>query len=75
MNITRFGHIARLICFDDLQLTSSIVHQLLVTLEDFNGNVRQATYSSFGVAREDQGYELEFLGTYDGNAGNILYMI
>lgn len=44
----------------------------MVTLEDFQGNKKQAKYSIFAVADEEHGYALELLGSYTGNAGMIL---
>lgn len=46
------------------------MHELLVTLEDFEGNTKQAAYSMFAVADEEHDYALELLGEYNGTAGN-----
>ncbi|KAH8284932.1 hypothetical protein KR054_002932, partial [Drosophila jambulina] len=46
--------------------------ELLIQLEDFEGETRYARYDNFKVGDEDSSYELKSLGRYSGNAGDAL---
>lgn len=52
-----------------VQLTSAKLHELYVWMEDFDGSVHYARYSTFGIAGCDQNYMLNLLGDYSGTAG------
>ena len=70
-----FGNIAAeyFIGLDKLhEITTSILHELLIVMEDFNGTSRYAKYNSFGIGPEEQEYILNLLGNYDGTAGDGL---
>ncbi|KAM6897763.1 LOW QUALITY PROTEIN: microfibril-associated glycoprotein 4-like [Xenentodon cancila] len=47
-------------------------YELLVEMEDFEGNKAFAGYSSFSISPESFGYTLEVSGFTDGGAGNAL---
>uniref|UniRef100_A0A3P9HFT6 Fibrinogen C-terminal domain-containing protein n=1 Tax=Oryzias latipes TaxID=8090 RepID=A0A3P9HFT6_ORYLA len=47
-------------------------YELLVDMEDFEGNKAYARYSSFSIGPEDEGYKLEVTGFTDGGAGDAL---
>uniref|UniRef100_A0A3P9M073 Fibrinogen C-terminal domain-containing protein n=1 Tax=Oryzias latipes TaxID=8090 RepID=A0A3P9M073_ORYLA len=47
-------------------------YELLVDMEDFEGNKAYARYSSFSIGPEDEGYKLEVTGFTDGGAGDSL---
>uniref|UniRef100_A0A3P9HFB2 Fibrinogen C-terminal domain-containing protein n=1 Tax=Oryzias latipes TaxID=8090 RepID=A0A3P9HFB2_ORYLA len=47
-------------------------YELLVDMEDFEGNKAYARYSSFSIGPEDKGYKLEVTGFTDGGAGDAL---
>uniref|UniRef100_A0A3B3D2F4 Microfibril associated protein 4 n=2 Tax=Oryzias melastigma TaxID=30732 RepID=A0A3B3D2F4_ORYME len=47
-------------------------YELLVDMEDFEGNKAYARYSSFSVGPETEGYKLEVTGFTDGGAGDSL---
>ncbi|KAJ0060039.1 hypothetical protein NL108_002827 [Boleophthalmus pectinirostris] len=53
-------------------LSSRKPHELLVEMEDFEGNNASARYSSFSVGSECDGYKLQVSGFIDGGAGNSL---
>uniref|UniRef100_A0A0A1WR84 Angiopoietin-4 n=1 Tax=Zeugodacus cucurbitae TaxID=28588 RepID=A0A0A1WR84_ZEUCU len=72
---TGFGNIGGefFIGLDKLHaLTSSAVHELLITLQDFEGNSRYARYSLFAIGNEKEDYALNLLGEYEGDAGDSL---
>uniref|UniRef100_A0A1I8P1H5 Fibrinogen C-terminal domain-containing protein n=2 Tax=Stomoxys calcitrans TaxID=35570 RepID=A0A1I8P1H5_STOCA len=54
------------------KLTTSRPYQLLIILEDWEGDRRLALYDFFAVGSEDQQYPLLSLGSYSGNAGDSL---
>lgn len=54
------------------QLTQRKRTELLVDMEDFEGNKVYARYSSFSVGPEADGYRLTVSGFTDGGAGNSL---
>ncbi|XP_055383811.1 fibrinogen C domain-containing protein 1 [Condylostylus longicornis] len=70
-----FGNIAGefFIGLDKLYaITSNRLHELLILLQDFEGNARYVRYSSFAIGSEKDMYALNILGDYDGNGGNSL---
>jgi hypothetical protein len=54
------------------ELTSSHLFELMVTIEDFNGEKRFAKYAGFAVSSEAGGYAINVLGKYSGDAGDAL---
>lgn len=54
------------------ELTSENLHELLITIEYFNGEKRSAKYSVFAISPEVNGYALSVLGKYSGDAGDAL---
>jgi hypothetical protein len=54
------------------ELTSSHLYELMITIEDFNGEKRFAKYAGFVVSSEAGGYALNVLGKYSGDAGDAL---
>lgn len=46
--------------------------ELYVALEDFNGTTRSAKFDEFAIGNEEDGYALNVLGAYTGNAGDSL---
>jgi ficolin len=44
--------------------------ELRIDLEDFDGNMRYATYNRFSVASADDNYRLD-TGAYSGDAGML----
>uniref|UniRef100_A0A1I8MFB2 Fibrinogen C-terminal domain-containing protein n=1 Tax=Musca domestica TaxID=7370 RepID=A0A1I8MFB2_MUSDO len=53
-------------------LTASAIHELLITLEDFQNHSRYARYNLFAIGNEMESYELKLLGKYEGDAGDSL---
>lgn len=53
-------------------LTASSVHELLITMEDFQNNRKFARYDLFAIGNEQESYELKLLGKYEGDAGDSL---
>ncbi|XP_052069020.1 angiopoietin-related protein 7-like [Mytilus californianus] len=49
--------------------TSEGNYQLRITLEDWNGDTRYATYNTFSLGNEDSSYKLT-IGGYNGTAGD-----
>ncbi|XP_055686863.1 angiopoietin-related protein 7 [Lutzomyia longipalpis] len=54
------------------EITSSRIHELLIHLEDFEGERRIAKYDSFAIGGEKENYALVLLGKYSGDAGDSL---
>ncbi|XP_073345450.1 microfibril-associated glycoprotein 4-like isoform X1 [Pagrus major] len=54
------------------QLSQRKKYELLVDMEDFEGNKVLARYSSFSVGPESSGYTLNVTGFTDGGAGDAL---
>jgi hypothetical protein len=54
------------------ELTSSKLHELLIVMDDFNGEQKIARYSTFAISSEPNGYALSVLGDYSGTAGDSL---
>uniref|UniRef100_A0A182SXT8 Fibrinogen C-terminal domain-containing protein n=1 Tax=Anopheles maculatus TaxID=74869 RepID=A0A182SXT8_9DIPT len=52
------------------QLTVSRPHELVVLLEDFEGNKTTAKYDEFEIGHEDQKYVVTKIGAYTGTAGD-----
>ncbi|KAL7742349.1 hypothetical protein ACLKA6_018985 [Drosophila palustris] len=53
-------------------MTAERRQELLVLLEDLNGEQRFETYDEFAIGNEDQQYELHTLGKASGTAGDSL---
>ncbi|XP_076087675.1 angiopoietin-related protein 7-like [Mytilus galloprovincialis] len=53
------------------KLTSDGGYQLRITLEDWNGDTRYATYNTFSLGNEASGYKLT-IGGYNGTAGDSM---
>lgn len=53
-------------------LTLSRPHELLIELEDFDGEKRKARYSHFAIGEEKESYALILLGKYSGDAGDSM---
>ncbi|KAL7742381.1 hypothetical protein ACLKA6_019016 [Drosophila palustris] len=53
-------------------MTTERRQELLVLVEDFEGNKRYETYDEFAIGNEDQQYELHTLGKASGTAGDSL---
>lgn len=47
-------------------------HELYIYLNDFNGEIRHASYSHFQISHENEFYKLKSLGEYKGTAGDAL---
>ncbi|XP_034481278.1 microfibril-associated glycoprotein 4-like isoform X1 [Drosophila innubila] len=54
------------------EMTAERNQELLVLLEDFEGNKTFEKYDEFAIGNEDQQYELHTLGKASGTAGNSL---
>lgn len=52
-------------------MTADTMHEILIDMEDWDGNTKYARYSNFGIGNENEGYPLKLLGSYDGTAGNF----
>ncbi|XP_062129778.1 angiopoietin-4 isoform X1 [Drosophila sulfurigaster albostrigata] len=46
-------------------LTSSVLHELRIELEDFDGNVAHAGYDAFAISGERELYSLQLLGQFE----------
>ncbi|KAH8378442.1 hypothetical protein KR093_011363, partial [Drosophila rubida] len=53
-------------------LTSETSMELLVIVEDFEGQQRYESYQHFGITGEDEGYALNTLSKGEGTAGDSL---
>ncbi|KAL7742355.1 hypothetical protein ACLKA6_018991 [Drosophila palustris] len=53
-------------------MTAERRQELLVLVEDFEGDRRYETYDEFAIGNEDQQYELHTLGKANGTAGDSL---
>lgn len=53
-------------------MTANQMHELLIHLEDWDGNTKYARYSNFAIGNQDEGFPLRVLGPYDGTAGKVL---
>ncbi|KAH8403213.1 hypothetical protein KR222_007808, partial [Zaprionus bogoriensis] len=53
-------------------LTAERSQELLVLLEDFEGDVRYQTYEKFAIGDEEESYVLHTLGKSSGTAGDSL---
>ncbi|KAM8718105.1 hypothetical protein ACLKA7_004762 [Drosophila subpalustris] len=53
-------------------MTAERRQELLILLEDFEGNERYETYDKFAIGNENQQYELHTLGNANGTAGDSL---
>uniref|UniRef100_A0AAG5DAQ3 Fibrinogen C-terminal domain-containing protein n=1 Tax=Anopheles atroparvus TaxID=41427 RepID=A0AAG5DAQ3_ANOAO len=54
------------------QLTASKPHELVVLLEDYDGNKTHAKYERFEIGDEGQKFALKTLGGYSGTAGDSM---
>lgn len=52
------------------ELTSNELHELMIVIEDFNGEKKIAKYAGFAISSEAGGYALNVLGKYSGDAGD-----
>ncbi|XP_034481223.1 ficolin-1-like isoform X3 [Drosophila innubila] len=55
------------------EMTAERNQELLVLLEDFEGNKRFEKYDKYAIGNESQQYELHTLGKASGTAGNSFY--
>lgn len=53
-------------------VSASKPHELVVLLEDYDGNKTYAKYDRFEIGDESQKYALKTLGVYSGTAGDSL---
>jgi len=53
-------------------LTYFATQELMVVLEDYDGNVRYQHYESFVIGPESNNFTLESIGSNDGDAGDSL---
>ncbi|XP_067643569.1 angiopoietin-related protein 7 isoform X2 [Eurosta solidaginis] len=53
-------------------LTTSAVHDLLILMQDFEGQRKYARYNLFAIGSEKEDYALSLLGEYEGDAGDSL---
>ncbi|XP_030387348.1 ficolin-1-like [Scaptodrosophila lebanonensis] len=70
-----FGHVdgEYFIGLDRLHvLTAGLPQELLILMEDFEGERKHAKYEGFAIGSENQNYALNVLGKYSGNAGDSL---
>uniref|UniRef100_A0A1A9UJI1 Fibrinogen C-terminal domain-containing protein n=1 Tax=Glossina austeni TaxID=7395 RepID=A0A1A9UJI1_GLOAU len=51
-------------------LTAVEINELVILLEDFQGNRKYARYNLFAIGNEQEMYELKLLGKYEGDAGD-----
>ncbi|XP_053663976.1 techylectin-5B-like [Anopheles marshallii] len=54
-------------------LTVSGAHELVILLEDFDGNKTYAKYDQFEIGNENQKYAITKLGEYSGTAGDSMH--
>lgn len=54
------------------ELTSDNLYELLIVIEDFNGEKKTAKYNGFAISSEAAGFTLSVLGKYSGDAGDAL---
>ncbi|XP_065076440.1 angiopoietin-4-like [Ochlerotatus camptorhynchus] len=54
------------------QLTYSAPHELMILLEDFDGNTTQAHYANFEIASETELYKVTKINGYNGTAGDSM---
>ncbi|EDW73912.2 uncharacterized protein Dwil_GK19440 [Drosophila willistoni] len=53
-------------------LTNSQPHELYIIIKRFNGDWSYAHYDNFLIGNETEGFELQLLGHYEGNASDAL---
>ncbi|XP_024944226.1 fibrinogen-like protein 1 isoform X2 [Cephus cinctus] len=53
-------------------ITRHKLYELLIELKDHEGNKVYASYDSFAIGSQEEGYALKILGKYTGNAGDSL---
>lgn len=54
------------------ELTSSNLHELMVVMENFDGEKKFAKYAAFGIAGESNFYALNILGKHSGDVEDSL---
>ncbi|XP_055626767.1 microfibril-associated glycoprotein 4-like [Toxorhynchites rutilus septentrionalis] len=54
------------------KLTSAKTYQLLVELEDYNGDYKYSKFADFEVGNETEKYSLKKIGTYSGTGGDSM---
>ncbi|XP_067008283.2 fibrinogen-like protein 1 [Anabrus simplex] len=53
-------------------LTNHKINELLIELQDFSTDTSYAYYSAFAIGTEAEGYPIQLLAGYDGDAGDSL---
>ncbi|ALC47685.1 maker249 [Drosophila busckii] len=53
-------------------ITASQEHELYIHVEDFDGNSRYARFDDFVISSEHQFYEIQRLGSYTGDVGDVM---
>lgn len=53
-------------------VTKSQQHELYIYLNDFDGEIRYASYSHFQISNENELYKIKSLGEYKGTAGDAM---
>lgn len=54
------------------EITSSKLHELIIIMEDFEGQSKYVKYSSFAIGSEEENYALILLSGYEGTGGDSL---
>lgn len=54
------------------EITRSKLHELIIIMEDFEGQSKYVKYSSFAIGSEEENYALILLSGYEGTGGDSL---
>lgn len=54
------------------EITNNKLHELIIVMEDFEGQSKFVKYSSFAIGSEEEGYALILLSGYEGTGGDSL---